>query len=194
MVSIPYVIFLNQQWFKNCIALSIMSVCGVTNTPLFKNIPFIVFQASHSAPLSPVENAERAIQRCFCLPTLGPHVCIKPLLSALQRPITDHWLSVCSQEPWLELSPSPVHFQCPVPLGTQPLFQPGGQCSPHHPDGEHRRLDKQGENLFPLPSLSDVTMHNSFQIPAPKRGGRIELIALPWLEYKQRRKKTSPLT
>lgn len=67
----------------------------------------------------------------------------------------------------------PSGFLCPVqePTPVSSLLEPSSvpaRCPMRSPPGGHWRLDKQSKNLFLLPSLSDVTMHNFFHVPAPK--------------------------
>lgn len=73
-----------------------------------------MFQESHTDPPSPMENTENALQRCSCLSTPGPYICLKSSYLFCNILLQTIDLIFVLRNSDLNPLPCPSCFLCPV--------------------------------------------------------------------------------
>lgn len=177
MVSVPHFIFFNLHWLKIFITLKHYEwLWSCKHTLEFKNYPFYsVSSITYCPTLSNAKPRACHITRCCCLLLdLSAAKTKLYLLCTIPLQTTDFMFVLQSSDlncpfcPFCFLSPSAGNSMSLQPLGIHPLFRSGASAILTIQTGAWEV--GQMETNFPLPSLSDVTTHNSFHASALKVG------------------------
>lgn len=149
-----------------------------------------MFQKSHTAPPSPMENSENALQRCSSLLNPEPHICLKSSYLFCNILLQTIDLIVVLRNSDLNPLPFPSCFLCPVqePISVSSLLELN-PCStrqsvqPPYADGEHKRLKMQKTSFCcNLCQIQPCT--TPFMSLHQKEENELELFTLPRVKWK----------